>query len=60
MARLFGILYSIGGTSLSGSAMAIALTLGQDRLQPIVISAGAGALVAIPICWVVARRLAGT
>lgn len=59
MTRLFGILYGIGGTTLAGSSMVVVLTLGQDTLQPILVSAGAGALVALPVCWIVARRLTG-
>lgn len=59
MIRLFGILYAIGGTTLAGSAIVVALTLGYDTLVPILASAGAGALMALPICWVVARRLVG-
>lgn len=48
MIRLFGILYGIGGTTLAGSAIVVALSLGYDTLNPILASAGAGALMALP------------
>ena len=57
MIRLFGILYAIGGTTLAGSALVVALTLGYNTLEPIIASAGVGALIALPICWVMARRM---
>lgn len=59
MFRLFSILYAIGGTTLAGSAMVVALTTGHDTLIPIVAAAAIGALIAVPICWIVARRLTG-
>lgn len=59
MARLFMILYSMIGTTLAGSFMVAALASGMDTLKPIVLAAGLGALVAVPVAWLVARRLAG-
>lgn len=59
MSRLFMILYSMIGTTLAGSFMVVALTLGLDTLKPVVLSAVAGAVVAIPVAWLVARQLAG-
>lgn len=57
MSRLFMILYSMIGTSLAGSAVVAALTLGMDTLRPIVIAAALGAALAVPVAWVVARRI---
>jgi hypothetical protein len=59
MARLFMILYSMIGTTLAGSFMVAALASGMDTLKPIVLAAGLGALLAVPVAWLVARRLAG-
>jgi hypothetical protein len=59
MARLFMILYSMIGTTLAGSFMVAALASGMDTLRPIVLAAGLGALLAVPVAWRVARRLAG-
>ncbi len=59
MARLFMVLYSMIGTTLAGSFMVAALVSGMDTLRPIVLAAGLGALVALPVAWLVARRLAG-
>ena len=59
MFRLFAVLYAIGGTTLAGSAVVAALATGNDTLKPILIAAFAGALVAVPVCWVVAGRITG-
>lgn len=57
MSRLFLILYSMIGTVLAGSAIVAALTMGLDTLRPILIAAAAGAAVAVPVSWLVARRI---
>ena len=57
MVRLFGIIYAMGGTTLAGSAVVAALVTGNDTLKPILIAAVLGALVALPLCWVVAKKI---
>lgn len=57
MLRLAMILYALIGTTLAGIAMIAVLTAGYDTLYPIVIAVTAGALVAIPVSWLVARRI---
>jgi hypothetical protein len=57
MIRLAMILYSLIGTTLAGSFVVIALTVGRDTLAPILVAAAAGALVALPVALMVARRL---
>ncbi|APZ55117.1 CTP synthetase [Salipiger abyssi] len=57
MLRLAGILYSLIGTTLAGSFMIAALVTGYDTLIPIVASAAAGAVVALPVTWYVARAI---
>lgn len=56
--RLTMILYSIIGTSLAGSAVIAVLTMGYVALWPILGAAAVGAVVALPISWLVAREIA--
>jgi hypothetical protein len=55
--RLTMILYSMIATALAGSAVIAVLTMGYDTLWPIVGAAAAGAAVALPVSWVVAREI---
>ncbi|WP_289150817.1 CTP synthetase [uncultured Salipiger sp.] len=57
MLRLAGILYSMIATTLAGSLVVVALVSGYDTLQPILIAAAAGALVALPVTWLVTRAI---
>lgn len=57
MLRLFSILYAMIGTSVAGIAMVIALTAGYDTLYYIVASVIAGAVLAVPVTWVIAKKL---
>ena len=57
MIRLASILYSLIGTTLAGSAIVVALVMGFDDLQPILVAAALGALAALPAAWFVAKRL---
>lgn len=58
MLRLTLLMFSIISTALMGSAVIIALTIGQDTLIPILVAAAAGFLLAIPVSWLVARQIA--
>ena len=57
MLRLAGILYSLIGTTLAGSLVVVALGTGYDTLVPIVTGAFVGAVVALPVTWLVARSI---
>ena len=57
MLRLTGLMYSIIGTALAGTAIIAVLTAGYDTLIPIVVAAAVGAVVAIPVSWLVARAI---
>jgi len=57
MLRLASILYSLIGTTLAGSAIVVALVAGYDGAQGIVVAAVVGALAALPVAYLVARRL---
>ncbi len=57
MTRLMMILFSMASTTLMGVGIVVALTMGLDTLQPILIATALGFLAAIPVSWLVARRL---
>ncbi len=58
MTRLMMILFSMISTTLMGVLIVVALTAGYDTLNPILIAAGAGFVLAIPVSWWIARQLA--
>jgi ABC-type phosphate/phosphonate transport system permease subunit len=60
MLRLASILYSLIGTTLAGTAMVAVLTAGYDTLVPIVAAAVAGAILALPVTYFVAREITQT
>ncbi len=55
--RLMMVLYSIIATALAGSGVVAVLTAGYATLWPIVIAAAVGAVLAVPVTWVVARQI---
>ena len=57
MTRLTLILFSMIGTTLAGSGVVIALTTGHDTLQPILIAAALGLVLALPVSWWVAKQI---
>ena len=57
MSRLMMTLFSMIATTLMGVGVVIALTTGNDTLQPIVIAAAVGFVLAIPVSWLIARQL---
>lgn len=57
MFRLFLILYTLAATVLAGSAIIAALTINLVDLQSIIAAAAAGAAVAVPVAWMIAKRL---
>ena len=58
MTRLTLVLFSMISTSLMGTAIVIALTMGMDTLTPILIAAGVGFVLAVPAGWLLARQIA--
>lgn len=59
MLRLASILYTLISTTLAGTGVIAVLVAGYDTLVPILIAAGVGAVVALPISWGVAKSLYG-
>ena len=57
MSRLMMTLFSMIATTLMGVGVLIALTTGYGTLQPIVIAAAVGFVLAIPVSWFVAKQL---
>jgi len=57
MLRLTLILFSMISTTLMGVGIVIALVMGLDTLQPIVIAAAIGFLLSIPASWLVAKQI---
>ncbi|MBL4928573.1 CTP synthetase [Fuscibacter oryzae] len=57
MTRLMMILFSMISTTLMGVMIIVALTTGYGTLRPIMIAAVVGFLLAIPVSYLVARRL---
>ena len=52
------ILFSIIATTLAGSAVIAVLTMGYGTLWPIIGAAAIGAVLALPVSWLVAREIA--
>lgn len=57
MSRLFMIIYTLAASVLAGAAVVAALTMNRFDVASIVTAALAGAVVAIPVAWVVAKRI---
>lgn len=57
MLLLARILCSLIAATLSGSGVVLVLVAGYDSLWPILIAAAAGAVLAAPISYVLARKL---
>ncbi|KEJ89686.1 hypothetical protein [Sulfitobacter donghicola] len=57
MFRLASILYSIVGTTLAGIGVIAVLSAGYDTLVPILIAAAVGAVVALPVSYIVAGKI---
>ncbi len=55
--RLMMVLYSMIATALAGSGVVVVLTMGYGTLWPIVGAAAAGAVVALPVSWAIARQI---
>lgn len=57
MGRLFGFIFILVGTVLAGSAVIAALTIGRDSGADISVAAVVGAIVALPVAWLISRKL---
>ncbi len=57
--RLMMILFSMIGMVFAGSGVILVLTLGYATLWPIVGAAAVGAILALPVSWLIARQIEG-
>lgn len=57
MDRLFLLLLSISMGTLAGIGVVIVLVMGYFSTMPILVSAAIGAVLAIPVTWLVARQI---
>ncbi|WP_039019023.1 hypothetical protein [Halocynthiibacter namhaensis] len=57
MLRLASALYSIVGTTLAGACVVAVLTMGYGTMMPIIYAALVGAVVALPVTWLVTRAI---
>ncbi|RCW82448.1 hypothetical protein [Paracoccus lutimaris] len=57
MSRLFMLLFSIAFTTLAGIGIVVVLVMGRYDVASIVGAALAGGIAALPVTWLVARRL---
>lgn len=57
MSRLMMILFSMVATTLMGVGVIIALTTGFVSLKPILLAAAIGFVLALPVSWLIAKRL---
>ena len=55
--RLALILFSMIGTAMAGTGVIAVLTMGYVTLWPILAAAAAGAILALPVSWAVARQI---
>ncbi len=57
MIRLMMILYAIVGTTLAGIGVIVAVTMNLYDFQSIIVSAAIGAVVGLPVSWMLAKKL---
>jgi hypothetical protein len=57
MFRLASILYSLISTSLAGTGIIAVLVAGFVSVQAILAAAVAGAVLALPVSWIVAKQM---
>lgn len=57
MTRLFLLMCSLICTSLAGVGVIAVLTAGMVTLQAILLAAAAGAILGLPVAWIVTRQL---
>ncbi|MBY6091682.1 CTP synthetase [Maritimibacter alkaliphilus] len=57
MMRLASILFSLISTTLAGTAVIAVLVAGYDTLVPILAAAATGVVLALPVTWIVAKKM---
>ncbi|WP_299954099.1 CTP synthetase [uncultured Roseobacter sp.] len=57
MLRLTAILYCFVAATMAGIGVITVLSMGYTAVMPILIAAGAGAALALPVSWMIAARI---
>ncbi|MFK7836268.1 MAG: hypothetical protein AB8B60_08625 [Sulfitobacter sp.] len=57
MFRLASALYSIIATALAGSGVIAVLSMGYVTAPAIIGAAAAGAVIALPVAWIIAKEI---
>jgi len=57
MLRVAFLLFTIVSTVLMGSFMVVALAMGFDTAQPVILAVALGFVAALPISWLIAKKL---
>ncbi len=57
MTKIALLIYIIVAPTLAGIAMVAVLVIGADTGNPVIASVLVGALVAIPVAWLIAKKL---
>ena len=57
MSRLMMMLFSMISTTLMGIGIVVALVTGYATLQPILIAAALGFVLALPATWIIGRQI---
>jgi hypothetical protein len=58
MVRLTMIIFAMAGTTLSGIGVVVILSANMGTAQNIIVAAALGAVLALPLSWVVAKQIA--
>lgn len=59
MLRLFLIVFTMAAPTLAGILVVFALVVGLDTTTPIIVAAVLGALAAVPVARIIARKIQG-
>ena len=51
------VIFLMAGIGLAGACVVTALSLGMDTREPIMTAAAIGAVIAIPVAWIIGNRL---
>lgn len=57
MLKLASVIYAVAGSTLAGTFMIIALVMGYDDAQGVVISVAIGFAVGLPVSWIITKKL---
>lgn len=59
MTRLMLILFSMISTTMMGIGMIVALTMGYDTLNPLLVAIGIGFILSFPASWIITKQIVG-